>query len=87
MQDVREAFHMHTFFYSAKKKIIKSWRILREIQKTVVAMLLDSIGGSLKGRNDYGCCDVCLFFDERFDIFQVQSNVNVEEQFERLKMI
>ena len=39
-------------------------------------MLLDSIGGSLKGRNDYGCCDVCspdLFFDERFDIFQVQS--------------
>ena len=39
-------------------------------------MLLDSIGGSLKGRNDYRCCDVCspdLFYDERFDIFQVQS--------------
>ena len=37
--------------------------------------MLDSIGGYLKGRNDYGCCDVCsdLFFEEQFDIFQVQS--------------
>ena len=39
-------------------------------------MLLDGIGGSAEGENDYGCCDVCspdLFFDERLDVFRVQT--------------
>ena len=36
-------------------------------------MLLASVGGSLGGENEYGCCDVCspdLWFDEQFDVFQ-----------------
>lgn len=36
-------------------------------------MLLASIGGSLEGENEYGCCDVCspdLSFDKRFNVFQ-----------------
>ena len=35
-------------------------------------MLLVSIGGSLEGVNEYGCCDVCSpdkSFDEQFDLF------------------
>ena len=47
-------------------------------------MLLDDVGGSVKGENDYGYCDlhVCspnLFFDEWLDVFWVRTNVNVEE--------
>ena len=38
--------------------------------------MLASIGGSLQGENEYGCCDVCspdLFFDELFDVLQLST--------------
>ena len=65
MQDVMEAFHVHTFFI-----------ILQKLQKTRRRMLLASIGGSLQGENEYGCCDVYspdLLFDEQLDVPQLST--------------
>ena len=58
VQDVTARAHL---FYSAKKQFIDTEleSFARNSENCRRKMLLESIGGSLKGRNDYGCCDVC----------------------------
>ena len=73
-----EAFHVHTFFYSVKKKFQEKEmeKFAKNSENCCRRILLASIGGSLQGENEYGCCDVCspdLFVDERFDVFQLST--------------
>ena len=70
-------FHVHTFFTVSGKFLDKELEsFAKNSENCCRKMLLDGIGGSVEGENDYGCCDVCspdLFFDEWLDVFRVQT--------------
>ena len=82
-----EAFHVHTFFTVPGKVSRQRAEVLQKNSENCRHKMLDGIDESVKGENDYGCCDVCSLMNGWMSFECRQLNVNVEELSETLMVI